>query len=246
MDIMKAPFEERLKVWHGEDWHTPKGRLIRDIVYAIDGGLVTTVSFLAGASASLLSRARVITAGLIQVASGTLAIFFGAYISTKAQKYFFESQIERERREIEEDPAKETQEVREIFSDMGFNKEEQEIAVRRVTASKERWLEFMVQEEIGINAAFIDSPFEIAFISAVSFLIGAVPAIAPFFLVGTVSLALSIASVSVLAFLFFVGVYKSKFTKARWFSSGVETLTIGVISCGTGFLLGKIIAGFSH
>ena len=246
MDIMKAPFEERLKLWHGEDWHTPKGRLIRDIVYALDTGLVTTVSFIAGASASLISRERVIVAGLIQVVAGTLSIFFGAYVSTKAQKYFFESQIERERREIEEDPEREIREVKEIFSDMGFTEEEQEIAVRRVTANKERWLEFMVQEEIGINAAFIDSPFEIAFVSAVSFLVGAIPAIAPFFLVGTVGAALSIAFVAVLIFLFAVGVYKSKFTKARWFSSGIETLTIGVLSCGTGFFLGKIIAGFSH
>jgi len=84
--ILKSPLEERLQLWHGESWHTTKGRVIRDIVYAIDTGLVTTVSFIAGISSSLVTLERIIIAGLIQIVSGMLAIFFGSYISTKAQK----------------------------------------------------------------------------------------------------------------------------------------------------------------
>lgn len=49
------------------------------------------------------------------MSSETLAIFFGAYIATKAQRDFFENQIERERQEIEELPQKETEEIRDIF-----------------------------------------------------------------------------------------------------------------------------------
>ena len=37
---------QRLKAWHGEDWHTPKGKLIRDVVYAMDTGLTCTVAFI--------------------------------------------------------------------------------------------------------------------------------------------------------------------------------------------------------
>ena len=91
--LMRSPLEKRLKAWHGEEWHTTKGRTIRDIVYAIDTGLVTTVSFLAGVSVSLVAKEKIIVTGLIQIMAGTLAIFFGAYISTKAQKNFFENQI---------------------------------------------------------------------------------------------------------------------------------------------------------
>ena len=98
---------DRLQAWHGEDWHTPKGRIIRDIVYAIDTGLVTTVSFLAGISVTLASRQRILLSGMLQIAAGTLAIFFGSYISTKTQKHFFESQIEREKWEIDTRPDKE-------------------------------------------------------------------------------------------------------------------------------------------
>jgi VIT1/CCC1 family predicted Fe2+/Mn2+ transporter len=240
--MLRSPLEKRLKLWHGEDWHTTRGRAIRDVVYAIDTGLVTTVSFIAGVSASLVTIERIIIAGLIQIISGMLAIFFGSYISTKAQKSFFENQIERERREIEEDPAKETEEIREIFSEMGFSKDEQEIAVKHITSNKETWLKFMVQEEIGISPGLIDNPNQIGVISAISFLIGAMPAITPFFIFGTVLQALVISASSVLIFLFVLGMLKSKITKVKWYKSGLETLIIGSISCSSGFLLGRLIA----
>lgn len=236
----------RLKAWHGEDWHTARGRIIRDIVYAIDTGLVTTVSFIAGVSVSLVTRERIILAGLIQIASGSLAIFFGSYISTKAQKHFFENQIERERREIEETPQKETMEIRQIFSEMGFTGEEQEVAVRRITSDKQRWLNFMVQEEIGISEDMIDNPFEIGFISSGSFLLGALPAVLPFFAFQDVAEALFFSAISVSLFLFILGVTKARVTKIHWFLSGLETLLFGVLSCGTGFFLGKIAAAYFH
>lgn len=244
--LIRSPLEKRLQTWHGEDWHTTRGRIIRDVVYAIDTGLVTTVSFLAGISVSLVTKNRVLLAGIIEVASGTLAIFFGSYISTKAQKHFFENQIERERREIEQDPQKETEEIRDIFKEMGFTKEEQEIAVKRITADKERWLNFMVQEEIGITPGLIDNPLYIGFISAASFLIGAFPAILPFFISAEPGRALVISAISVLSFLFALGVIKTRITKSNWLISGLETLFIGAISCGGGFFLGKIAAGYFH
>ncbi|MEI8349219.1 MAG: VIT1/CCC1 transporter family protein [Candidatus Omnitrophota bacterium] len=245
-NLVTSPLETRLKAWHGEDWHTSKGRIIRDIVYAIDTGLVTTVSFIAGMSASLTVRSNLLLAGMVQIAAGTLAIFFGSYISTKAQKHFFENQIERERKEIEEDPRKETEEIRAIFADMGFNEAEREIAVRRITADKNLWLKFMAQEEIGVSPSFIDNPLEIGFISAVSFLVGSVPAITPFFLFRVPAQALPASIISVFTFLFILGIAKTKITKVNWFISGMETLLIGALSCGSGFFLGHFAARYFH
>lgn len=245
-ELIRSPLETRLKAWHGEEWHTPRGKIIRDVVYAIDTGLVTTVAFLAGVSISLATKNKVVVAGLIQIIAGTLAIFFGSYISSKAQKHFFENQIEREKREIEEDPEKETQEIRDIFSDMGFTPQEQEVAVRRITANKQTWLKFMVQEEIGISPGLIDNPLEIGFISASSFLIGAFPAFSPFFIIAEVNKALMVSAITTITFLFALGIIKSRIIKVHWLKSGIETLIIGMISCGTGFLLGRVISGLFH
>lgn len=233
--------EDRLKAWHGEDWHTPRGRLIRDIVYSIDTGLITTVAFLAGVSALIEAGEKVVLAGLAQISAGAIAIFFGAFISTKAQKDFFENQIEREKMEIEKIPQKEKQEIKEIFAEYGFSESEQNVAVERISRDKDLWLKFMVQEEIGISPSQIDNPLSIGAISAGSFLVGAAPAILPFIIIHQVGLALLTSAIVILVFLFGLGVWKTKLTRRPWVISGIETLVIGGLSCGLGFLFGKIV-----
>lgn len=215
--------------------------MIRDIVYAIDTGLITTVAFLAGVSSIISENDKIVLAGVAQISAGAIAIFFGAYISAKAQKDFFENQIQREKREIEDLPEKETQEIREIFAEYGFAPEEQEIAVRRITKNKDLWLKFMVQEEIGISPSQIDKPLQIGGVSSLSFLLGAFPAILPFLLFDDVRLDLLISAAAILAFLFVIGIWKTKLTKVKWWVSGLETLAIGGLSCGLGFLFGRIV-----
>jgi len=215
--------------------------MIRDIVYAIDTGLITTVAFLAGVSSIISENDKIILAGIAQISAGAIAIFFGAYMSAKAQKDFFENQIQREKREIEALPEKETQEIRDIFAEYGFTPDEQEIAVKRITKSKDLWLKFMVQEEIGISPSQIDKPLQIGGISSLSFLLGAFPAILPFLLFEDVRLDLLISAAAILAFLFVIGIWKTRLTKVRWWVSGLETLAIGGLSCGLGFLFGRIV-----
>ncbi len=238
---MGTDVADRLQAWHGESWHTPRGRMIRDIVYAIDTGLITTVAFLAGVSSIISENDKIVLAGVAQISAGAIAIFFGAYIAAKAQKDFFENQIQREKREIETLPEKETQEIREIFAEYGFAPEEQEIAVRRITKNKDLWLKFMVQEEIGISPSQIDKPLQIGGVSSLSFLLGAFPAILPFLLFDDVRLDLLISAAAILAFLFLIGIWKTKLTKVKWWVSGLETLAIGGLSCGLGFLFGRIV-----
>jgi len=99
----------------------------------------------------------------------------------------------------------------------------------------------MVQEEIGISPSMIDNPLTIGTISSLSFLVGAFPAILPFFLTRNTDLALTISAITILTFLFILGIWKTKLTKVPWWKSGLETLAIGGISCGLGFLFGTIV-----
>ncbi|MCM8824351.1 MAG: VIT1/CCC1 transporter family protein, partial [Candidatus Omnitrophica bacterium] len=91
--LIRSPLEERLKNWHGEDWHTTKGRIIRDIIYAIDTGLITTVSFLAGVSVSWVGRDKVILASIAQITAGTLAIFLVLIYLLKPRNIFLRTRL---------------------------------------------------------------------------------------------------------------------------------------------------------
>jgi len=73
----------------------------------------------------------------------------GAYLASKSQRDFFESEKARERREIEEFPELERKEIRDIFTKLGFLKDEVETIVNRVTSDKDLWVRFMMRERAG-------------------------------------------------------------------------------------------------
>ncbi len=225
--------------YHGETWHTPKGRAIREVVFGMNDGLITTLCFLAGVSSAISHRGMIVLAGLSEVIAGALSMALGAYLSTKAQHEFFQQEIAREQREIEEAPDHEREEVEEIYRGRGFTDEEIAIVTHRITADKERWLRFMLREELGITEETFDNPIESGAIMGVSFIIGALPPLLPyFFFTPATALRLTIV-LSVLA-LFGIGVGKTRITKGRWLRSGLEVVVLGVIAALIGYGLGEV------
>src|SRR3989304_516073 len=119
-----------IKNFHGEEWHTLKGRAIREIIFGCNDGLVTTLGFLAGVTGSLLHKDMILLAATAEIVAGAFSMSTGAYISSKSQREFYEKEISRERREIEEDPQHEKDEIRQIYKERGFSDEEITILIR--------------------------------------------------------------------------------------------------------------------
>ncbi len=227
--------------YHGEEWHTPKGRFVREVVFGINDGLVTHVGFVAGVTGAVMDSRIVFLTGLAAIVAGGLSMFIGAYLSTKSQREFFESEIARERREIEEEPEREIQEIRDIYSELGFTKDEVEMIVKRVTSDKDLWIRFMLREELGILEENFDDPRKVGIVMGASFAVGGIPPVLPYAFGGDVYTALYMAvGVSLLA-LFGVGVGKTLVTKKPWFKSGMEMMILGSLAALVGFVIGKAL-----
>src|SRR3990167_9181093 len=169
-----------LKKFHDEDWHTPKGRQIREVVFGMNDGLVSTVGFVAGVTGSITESRLVMLTGMASIIAGAISMFIGAYLASKSQREFFEKELERERREIVESPEKERDEIREIFTGHGFTEPEVEMIVHRVTEDKDRWIKFMMRDELGIMDENFDNPFKVGMVMGVSFILGGLPLIFPY------------------------------------------------------------------
>lgn len=211
--------------------------MIREIIFGINDGLVTTIGFLAGVTGSIAQTRFILLAGLAEIVAGAISMSIGSYLATKSQREFFHSEVEREKWEIERMPEKEAQEVREIYGRMGFAPWEQEIVVNRVTSDKELLLRFMKREELGLVEEHLDDPLRVAVVMGASFLVGSFPPIVPYFFLGS-HIAIWVAVLASVLFLFFVGVAKTRITRARPLRSGLETTLLGVIACGVGYGLG--------
>ena len=231
-----------LKKFHDEDWHTPKGRIIREVVFGINDGLVTAIGFIAGVTVSMADVKMVLLSGLAEMVAGAISMFFGAYLSTKSQREFFDNEIKRETREIDEMPEKETEEIREIYSNLGFKEDEVEMIVKRVTSDKKLWVRFMMREELGIMEETFDDPLRVGAIMGISFAIGSLPPLIPYMLMDNPFTALKVAVVTSLLFLFGVGIGKTTVTKGNWLKSGIEVAIIGSIASVVGFIIGKIVS----
>jgi VIT1/CCC1 family predicted Fe2+/Mn2+ transporter len=166
----------------------------------------------------------------------------GGYLASKSQRDFFESEKERERREIEEVPELERKEIRDIFTKLGFLKDEVEMIVNRVTSDKALWVRFMMREELGILEESFDNPVTVGFLMAGAFVAGGIPPLLPYLAIEDVLLALKVAVAVSLVFLYAIGVGKTVLTKQSWLRSGTEVMLLGSLAAGVGFGIGKLVA----
>ncbi|TMA41374.1 MAG: hypothetical protein E6J83_12785, partial [Deltaproteobacteria bacterium] len=77
---------EPLKRFHKEAWHTPQGRLIREVIFGLNDGLISTIGFLAGVTTTIGDLHTIALGGLAAAFAGALAMGIGAYVSSKSQR----------------------------------------------------------------------------------------------------------------------------------------------------------------
>ncbi len=231
-----------LKRFHNEDWHTPEGKLIREFVFGINDGLVTTVGFVAGVTGALVNTRIVLMSGVAEIVAGTVSMFFGAYLATKSQNEFYQKEIRREKREIAENPNHEIEEIYELYADKGFTKEEIDPIVKRLMSDKKVLLNFMVQDELGISLNYYEKPLKIASYTGLSFLAGGIPPLIPYFFTRNSFMAIVMSIFLSILVLIFAGFAKAKVTKTNGLKSSMEMVLIGGAAAAFGFICGRLIS----
>src|SRR5207302_2179480 len=163
--------------------------------FGLNDGLVSNFSLIAGVSgAALSSRHVVILAGVAGIIAGSSSMAAGAYLSNKSQREVVAEEVRREAEEIDYAPEEERDELRRIYRLKGFSDEEVEILVRRITADRQRWLETLVTEELGLSLKGGPPPLLDAMFAGGGFAIGAVIPLLPYlFASGTGALAVAAA-----------------------------------------------------
>jgi vacuolar iron transporter family protein len=126
---------------HGGDW-------LREIVFGLNDGLVTTLVFIMAVSAAATTHLLLIVLG--EVLAGGVSMTLGGYLSARTEKEVLEKRIATERFEVTHEPEEERAELRAIYQKKGFSGPLLERIVRHLTANDERWHQAMVQDELGV------------------------------------------------------------------------------------------------
>ena len=141
-----------------------------------------------------------------------------------------------------ESPDKERQEIREIFTDHGFTGDEVEMIVNRVTADMDRWIKFMIRDELGIVDEDFESSLKVGLVMGVSFIIGGLPLIFPYVFIDNSLSALKLSIAIALAILLGLGIGKTMLTNTHWLKSSAETVLLGSLAAGIGYVFGRIFS----
>ena len=228
--------------------HIRESNYIRDIVFGFGDGVNTSLGIVAGIGGASIGVDIVILAALIGMFTGAKAMAVQNYLAVKSQREVLESEIQREEYEIDHYPHKEREEIEEIYRSKGFSGAELDMVVNKIVSNREVWLKTMLTEELGLNLEIIGSPIKGAIVMFISFLMGGILPIIPYFIVKTGMfsnfIALLIAISISLIFSFLVGAIKGKIAKKSWIKGGLEMSILGtgiaLVGYGIGSELGNI------
>jgi VIT1/CCC1 family predicted Fe2+/Mn2+ transporter len=225
--------------YHSEHKHTGLNSAsnLRAAVFGVNDGLISNMSLILGMVGANASEHVVILAGVAGLLAGACSMGAGEYISVRSQREVFEYQIAIEKKELEEYPEEEAQELALIYEARGTSTVDAKQIATIMINNPETGLNTLAREELGLNPDDLVSPYGAMIFSFISFAFGALIPLLPFLmgLKWQVPLSLIITAVT----LFVIGALLSLFSNRNPLVLGFRMLVIGATAFVVTYLIGR-------
>jgi VIT1/CCC1 family predicted Fe2+/Mn2+ transporter len=221
--------------------HFTASETVRDIVIGMSDGLTVPFALAAGLSGAVVQTGIIVTAGLAEIAAGSIAMGLGGFLAARSDAEHYANERRREEEEVEQVPEIELAEVGQVFQAYGLTGEEIEPILRRFREQPEDWIEFMMRFELGLEKPNPNRALASAGTIAGAYIAGGLIPLAPYMVLRDARQALGLSVGVTLAALLVFGYIKGRFTGTRPWRSGVQTTLIGGIAAAAAFLIAKAI-----
>lgn len=223
--------------------HFTSSEVVRDVVIGMADGLTVPFALAAGLSGAIDHSNIIVTAGLAEIAAGSIAMGLGGYMAAKSDAEHYAKEREREKREVVEIPAEEMREVAEVFQAYGLSEEEIWPIVQALKRQPKAWVDFMMRFELGLEKPQPGRALSSALTIAGAYVAGGLIPLSPYFFSHTTANALLYSIALTLAALLIFGFVKGRFTGTRPLRSALQTALIGSAAAGAAFGIAKLIGG---
>ena len=222
--------------------HFTAGETVRDIVIGMSDGLTVPFALAAGLSGAISTTSIIVTAGLAEIAAGSIAMGLGGYLAARSDAEHYASERIREQQEVLEKADVEKEEVAEVFQSYGLTPEESAPIVEALSRRPEAWVDFMMRFELGLEEPDPKRALTSALTIAGAYIAGGFIPLTPYILLPVAQTALLVSVVATLVALTVFGYIKGRFTGTAPVRSALQTALIGGLAAAAAFLIARAIS----
>lgn len=220
--------------------HLKSSDLLRDVVIGMSDGLTVPFALAAGLSGAVDQSSIIVIAGIAEVAAGSIAMGLGGYLAGKTEQDHYSSEVRREYDEVENLRHKEIEETKEFFANIGLSPALQDQATAEIAQDKDRWVDFMMKYELGLDKPDPKRATKSALNIGLSYVAGGIIPLSPYFFIADSVEALKISVVATLVCLFIFGYFKSKMTGVNPIWGALKVTLIGAVAAAAAFGVAKL------
>lgn len=222
--------------------HFRASQAVRDIVIGMADGLTVPFALAAGLSGAVASSHIITTAGLAEIAAGSIAMGLGGYLAARGDAEHYDRELQREQQEVQTVPDEEAAEIVEVFKAYGISPEQCAPVVAALCKDRDSWVRFMMRFELGLEQPEPRRATQSAVTIACAYIAGGLIPIAPYFIVSGVTEALPYSIAVTLSALAVFGYVKGGYTGTAPLRSAIQTLLIGGTAAAAAFILARAIS----
>ena len=210
---------------------------LRAAVLGANDGLVSTASLIVGVAAGGASRGTVLLAGFAGLVAGALSMAAGEYVSVSSQSDAEQADLERERRELEDDVEHEREELAAIYRGRGLDAElARQVALQLMEHDA---LGAHARDELGMTEIHTARPLQAALASAATFAVGAALPLAVA-MASTAALRVPLVAGSSLLFLALLGALGARAGGAPMAVAAARVSFWGALAMAATALVGRL------
>lgn len=222
--------------------HFTGGLVVRDTVIGMSDGLTVPFALAAGLTGAVDSTALVVTAGLAEIAAGSIAMGLGGYLAGKSDVEHYANERAREQLEIEQKPEVEAMEVMELLQSYGLTPNQSAPVVEALRQRPEAWRDFMLRFELGLEKPDPRRALRSGVVIAAAYVAGGLIPLGPYMLLPSTATALAWSIALTGTALAVFGWIKGRFTGAWPPRSALQTVLIGGLAAAAAFLIARAIS----
>jgi len=160
-----------MKPLHRENHLIERIGWLRAAVLGANDGIISTASLMVGVAAASTNSSEILVAGTASLVAGAMSMAAGEYVSVSSQSDTENADLQKERRELAEDPESELNELTQIYVRRGVEPALARQVAEQMTA-KDAFTAH-ARDELGLAEHVVARPVQAALTSAVTFALGA-------------------------------------------------------------------------